>query len=128
MLKKQQNYQFIIDNMNEYTIPCTKEQACKAQKLGAPIRVTINWSLDSNCKLVNNGVDGFVLPTAEEMICWLETTIFEEINIQRFANFWEYNVYLTDDDLISHNGHYKSRTEATLAAIDAALEYLTNKK
>lgn len=70
-----------------------------------------------------------ILPTAEEMIGWLEDGVFREVNVQEFANYWEYSLYTSSDDVVdSRIRHFHSRKEATLAAIDAALEYLMSKK
>lgn len=124
--------------MNRFIIFCTEEQTKKALELGAPIELESEYynptendfKLDNPipCKSFTNGYHYAKCPTAEQMIGWLET-IFKEVNIQEFADFWEYNIYFTDDDLdILHCEHYSSRKEATLAAIDAALDYLKNKK
>lgn len=126
--------------MNRFTIYCTEEQTRKAFELGAPIiqthanpysafvdRYPMRIWVSTNDEYVDKGYV-LAIPTTEQMIGWLET-IFKEVNIQEFANFWEYNIYFTDDDLdILHCEHYNSRQEATIAAIDAALNYLVKAK
>lgn len=102
----------------DYTIFCTEEQARKALELGAQLKTyTADGYVESGCA---------ECPTAEQMIGWLEDEVFREVNIQYFGNYWEYNLYTSSEDLVSHKGNFRSRQEATFAAIDAALEYLTN--
>lgn len=109
--------------MNKYTLYCTEAQTRKALKLGAPINIVTKY------------VGGFILglshiekhyinPTAEQMIGWLEE---QDIHIdvcydmpRNYYYTFEYN------DVISC--FYPSRKEATLATIDAALEYLIHNK
>ena len=120
--------------MNRYKIYCTEEQTYKALELGAPITMfsdtgyipddtAKSWNL---CKL---GSKPFVIPTAEEMIGWLEEQ--EGIRtIDIYSSFgWHYRVKTTDDyvnDWIK--GVKNSRQEVTLSAIDAALDYLSKRK
>lgn len=95
--------------MSKYTISCSKEQVEKSLKLGAEEE----------------------LLTAEEMIGWLEKQDdIEEITILRNRAFhsWAYLVTNKRDKLVSSNNIYQSRPEATIAAIDAALEYLSSIK
>lgn len=103
--------------MKQYTIHCTEEQVKKALELGAPIEFeTLGGSSNFDMKYT-------VTPTAEEMIGWLEEQGFyfyimndyhwrEEV---QYCNNW----YHSKEDL-------GSRKEATLAAIDAALDYLVD--
>ena len=121
--------------MNKYTIYCTEEQTKKALELGAPI--THGNSRFDNDELSPIGdMDGVwmyaIIPTAEQMIGWLEeqediyTIEFDKTSITG----WRYGVYYKADNkscCMSKN-KFSSRKEATLAAIDAALEYLTNNK
>ena len=95
--------------MSQYTISCSREQVEKSLKLGAEEE----------------------LLTAEEMIGWLEEQDdVEEITIQRNRAFhsWAYLVTNKQNKLVSSSNIYQSRKEATLAAIDAALEYIKTKK
>lgn len=68
-------------------------------------------------------------PTAEQMIGWLEEQ--EGIRgVEVTESFgWHYRVKKKHDDVEDWiQGTCHTRPEATLAAIDAALEYLTNNK
>lgn len=123
--------------MEEYTIYCTEEQTKKALELGAQIKT--NWipeyllfAIDKPKVKINNEWFSLKIPTAEQMIGWLEDGKFREINVQEFGNFWEYNLYTYSGNTISrkgnYTGNYTSRPEATLDAIDAALEYLEGQK
>ena len=95
--------------MEKYSIFCTQEQTKKALELGAPI--------------THNGLDNTPLkiPTAEEMIGWLEEQgFFIRISSNGCMVLKGFEAIL--------NLSSKPRKEATIAAIDAALEYLSNKK
>ena len=69
------------------------------------------------------------IPTAEQMIGWLE----EQDSDMRFevatgiAHTWHYYIHLNYNEHYRNlfNSGFSSRKEATIAAIDAALEYLT---
>lgn len=121
--------------MDKLTIPCTKEQTLKALELGAPIDLESEYyqptehdvKLDSPipCKAFATGYHYAKCPTAEQMINWLE----EQENIKSVEvteSFgWNYRVKKKHDDVENWiKGVCKSRREATIAAIDAALEYL----
>lgn len=70
----------------------------------------------------------YCIPTAKQMIGWLENVIpvSEDLAIKQiivesyFDGRWNYFIGLKESE-----EYYPSRKEATLAAIDAALEYLT---
>lgn len=118
--------------MNRYTIYCTPEQAKKALELGAPIDNSSN-NFDSDCsdniELLSNGLYA-IIPTAEEMIGWLEEQGIQiSLNVSCF-NEWDCAVYntLMLSGLVFESNWKKTRKEAILAAIDAALDYLTNNK
>lgn len=116
--------------MNRYKIRCTEAQTKKALELGAPIKFT-EWNDDNSAYVGLKGEIYAIIPTAEQMIGWLE-----EQNI--FVNFahtsFGYDSWIkrrSDNKLLSKSlGFVSSRKEATLAAIDAALDYLllTNKQ
>lgn len=116
--------------MNRYTIYCTEEQTRKALELGAPIENLENIkgryesTLDSF--LIDNIV--YIKPTAEQMIGWLEGQRLG-IDICRDNNGYEWSVWVRKDFpfFVGNDCFLDTRTEATLAAIDAALEYLTKK-
>ena len=110
--------------MEQYTIYCTKGQTNKALELGAP--------LDEFCGFRPAVfIDGILydIPTAEQMIGWLEEqgigiTITKVMN----GDLFQYMAHVTDIQfryLGRYGTFYNSRQEATLAAIDAALEYLS---
>lgn len=124
--------------MEEYTIYCTEEQIVKALELGAPIIVTSNHSDVANKEYYevyhyeSRTTTAIVLPTAEQMIGWLEEHGFWYINTTYYVvgDYWCYHgVTNGGHDSIGRNiSHYNSRKEATLAAIDAALDYLIKMK
>lgn len=98
--------------MENYTIYCTAEQTMKALDLGAPIDHR-HYTFDNEFYAI--------LPTAEQMIGWLEEQGIY-IHTEAVANSWRY--YVTDGiEYIRHESK-PSRKEAILAAIDAALDYL----
>lgn len=112
--------------MNRYTLYCTAEQAKKALELDAPIE-------KKEIQLCDNAkhffwYDGFYYnyPTAEQMIGWLEEQgiISIEITFSKETK-WKFEMF---SEIYDYGAQYFSRKEATLAAIDAALDYLTNKK
>lgn len=102
--------------MDNYTILCTKEQTRKALDLGAPIKYVLIGPIGKDIKK-------YLEPTAEEMIGWFR----EEKNIFFVPKKVGDCNYVIIGDLKCYKS-YDSYKEATLAAIDAALEYLENKK
>lgn len=125
--------------MNRFTIYCTPELTKKALELGAHIErghegsryfnIGVPTFYDENdevCRVKNSII---FIPTAEQMIGWLEEQdIFVSINhIREGYSSWLKTI--SDNKNISENlGYVSSRKEATFAAIDAALEYLSNNK
>lgn len=116
--------------MNQYTIHCTEEQTKKALELGAQIVILPNYTEYRVFPLVkckDGNERPCVIPTSEQMIGWLETqglfiTIDKSDGGHIFYKIRKGNKYICEWNSFS------SRPEATLAAIDAALEYLINKK
>lgn len=113
--------------MEKYTIYCNEEQTKKALELGAPIETTLVRGDYNN---LHSELD---IPTAEQMIGWLEEHWFEYINISYYitGDYWCYygetkGGHDSIGGKVSRN-HYSSRKEATLAAIDVALDYLSKK-
>lgn len=106
--------------MNQYTIYCTEEQTKKALKLGAPI-ITFEVereALEGTYK--HEGVMYFQ-PSAEQLLNWLD---FKGVICEiYYRGKWYYDV-----QGLGNNVSFSSRREATLAAIDTALEYLINNK
>lgn len=106
--------------MNKYTIYCTPEQTEKALCLGAPIECKVNKSTGSFCN---------INPTAEQMLGWIESnTPIVQILLDGMEGIWGYRIYRVTTSDVLEADCYSSRQEATLAAIDAALEYLENLK
>ena len=105
--------------MNQYTIYCTPEQTKKALKLGAPIEYQLKGA--------------FKIPTAEQMIGWLEEQgISARGNCfswdeDRHKPSWQVHIYNKEIDFWEERmwGFSNSRKEAIRAAIDAALVCLT---
>lgn len=103
--------------MNSYTICCTSEQAKKALELGAPI---------ITCENKRKNTLDIVIPTAEQMIGWLEEQDgIISVEIRKYSK-WCYQIAIYDASY-DISRMFKTRKEATLAAIDVALEYLNNK-
>ena len=128
--------------MEEYTIYCTEEQTKKALELDAPIQnmsmfrygdnelpkyvYKNKWNRDCFC----------YCPTTEQMIGWLrkEHKIHPRIDCEGSKNYVVQLQFIhSSKDLDVVNKSYKgiighpgfpSPEEATLAAIDAALDYL----
>lgn len=120
--------------MNRYTIYCTEEQTKKALELGAKIEFD---SHSHGRPHIQDGCNFILLPTAEQMIGWLESqkvyinfdTTSEEGENSNFIITWQYFIYNRYHDSINEEFvEYSSRPEATLAAIDAALDYLIKNK
>lgn len=123
--------------MNRYTIYCTEAQAKKAFELGAPIECyTTNIRNEDNL-ITFETKEVFIRPTAEQMCGWLEEQglyVFAEPQPYNGGRLWIGNVYNINSPSNYHSYNclflqeYSSRQEATLAAIDAALEYLRKNK
>lgn len=117
--------------MNKYTIYCTEEQTKKARELGAPIKATSfptpNRVDYDDCYVEYKGYY-LEIPTAEQMIGWLEkqgilvdvSSAFNHTNVKIYG----YRIGFGFNDYVSDAVDYPTRKEATLAAIDAALDYL----
>lgn len=110
--------------MNKYTIYCTEKQTKKALELGAPIE---RDGYEDRPYIYYDGA--YLIPTVEQMIGWLEE---QGIMFNIATNpFDEYKVIMSkagNYDNIANIEWNKRRKEATLAAIDAALEYLIKNK
>lgn len=131
--------------MNKYTIYCTKAQTKRAFEFGAPIKANKDYSNgnlpETLCvygDIVNKddyGVGECIIlhiPTAEQMCGWLEGKGLElRVIKQRFRDGTSAYIFaMLDNDgyfIPGKNMVYPSRPEATLAVIDTALEYLSNK-
>lgn len=113
--------------MNRYQIFCTPEQTKKALELGAPIKAATFTRPGDGKKVVEIGeYNLYSIPTAEQMIGWIEEQgSITDIGIYLVFQ-WGYYIYNGKYCIKNNNGKYLTRKEATLAAIDAALEYLSN--
>ena len=115
--------------MNKYTIYCTPEQTKKAFELGAPIQfASINDIRFGRYIEVESNNETYEIPTTEQMIGWLE----EQGIIYDLESCWGSYVNITvwdspNRELVIEINELNCK-EATLAAIDAALEYLENLK
>ena len=123
--------------MNRYTIYCTEEQTRKAFELGAPkLTVCPNYqgSIITGTMMIGN--DLMYIPTAEQMTEWLlqEHDILCDVFPLDgcFDSTWfAFRIAKRDGKWIKFESNvkdYSTRKEATLAAIDAALEYLSQTK
>lgn len=116
--------------LSDYTIRCTPEQVCKAINLGAMLDIC-DWrhvDTPSCMTMTNNGelIGHFMLPTAEQMIGWLEE---QGVRISIYGHSsYSYISQLFDNSVEKYFKVFYSRPEATLATIDAALDYLLTKK
>lgn len=134
--------------MNRYTIYCTEEQTEKALELGAPIEINSHpplngekfmWLSPPADAIAWNNSTNCLVPTAEQMIGWLEEQgIHIKIDCEGSLNYVVQLQFINspkDLDVINRSykgiiGHrgFPSCEEATLAAIDAALDYLISNK
>ena len=115
--------------MNRYTLYCTAEQTKKALELGAPIE-------KKEIQVCDNAkhffwYDGFYYnyPTAEQMIGFLEeqaSICSIEIDCDTINKVWMYFLYTNKEETTEWKSLFPSRKEATLEAIDVALNYLTD--
>lgn len=115
--------------MKKYTILCTPEQTMLALKLGAPVMAL---KPGAPIKAIVDFRNILHIPTAEQLIGWLEDkTNITEVFVTEVSEGWyyvvEYKVGKTHDAIVYPN-YYDNRKEATIAAIDAALKYLTYNK
>lgn len=118
--------------MSDYTILCTETQTRKALELGAPILNYHNAIVSDSLPHYIVGEIGkdwnvFICSTAEQMLGWLESQHpIDHIDIYKQITTWRFCVYTSTLDRRAGKGD--SRQEATLAAIDSALEYLSQNK
>lgn len=113
-----------MGTMTDYTIYCTNTQTDKALALGAPIEFQEDASMDDGKSPIR--------PTAEQMIGWLEShdSISEVIIATNALGGWFSRIHDADGEAAGIDNYtlYISRKKATLAAIDAALDYLSQNK
>lgn len=134
-----------MTTMNRYTIYCTEAQTKKALELDAPLteipfRTEMKPDTCNKYGFIHLNNTYFVIPTTEQMIGWLrkEHNIHPRIDCEGSENYVVKLQFINsskDLDVVNKSykgiiGHpgFPSPEEATIAAIDAALEYLTNNK
>lgn len=117
-----------MKTLDEYTIYCTDTQIRKALKLGAEIKLIKVYE--------GRPEQGYnVIVTAEQIIEWLaeQGITFEILMISKkivYFSLWRIDDKSTHPIVGYSDDGYSTRKEATLAGIDAALDYLIkiNKK
>lgn len=121
--------------MDKYTIFCTPEQTKKALCLGALIDIKYGSirhrpSLEELKYLFAYNEYWHVIPTAEQMIGWLEENGILDIVISRRMSpkTYGYTVWFSENTFVQEKHSFNSRREATLVAITVALEHLENNK
>lgn len=120
--------------MSDYTLYCNTIQTRKAIELGAPIESKSLMGSPNSWTGKAYIIEGNICalpPTAEQMISWLESNpLISEIRIeQNTFKHWFYVIYDEHSNYLPIGVKYSSsRQETTLAAIDAALDYLNKKK
>lgn len=117
--------------MNKYTIYCTPQQTKKALELGAPMNYVETNTPTPNITRIQCGFETDIyveIPTAEQMVGWLDEQGVK-INFyssSRYTYELHYANNYNNDVVISES--FSTCKEASLAAIDAALEYLETQK
>lgn len=120
-------------NMEQFETYCTEEQTKKAFELGAPLKqvfynVVTKDALERYNLVLIDGKE-YKIPTAGQMIEWLEKRGISEILVIKSSfvgKIWGFGISDQNGFITGNTKDLNSRKEATLAAIDASLEYLTN--
>lgn len=118
--------------MDQFTIYCTQEQTKKALELGAPIEDIPMFLYGENAapKYVHknewNRECFCYCPTAEQMIGWLEEKDITVKLVKGDIRWYARPCSCKNTDF--NRDGYCSRKEATLAAIDSALDFLSVKE
>lgn len=122
-----------MKTISDYTIYCTEEQTRKALGLGAPIEF-IKVGKGKPCHYITSKEKRgyYVIPTAEQMVRWLEeqgciTYVYPVIKDGQEVLSARIKVMYKSGSLNLLCGYDKGYS-VILTAIDAALEYLENKK
>lgn len=114
--------------MNRFTIFCTETQTRKALELGAPIRfASINDIRLGRYIEVESDNKVYVIPTTEQMIGWLRSKNIHIVIHKDVVDKWSaygHNIEPIEFTIFDRLIGFNSYEEATLAAIDAVLEYL----
>lgn len=128
--------------MNKYIIYCTPEQTERALELGASIILFCKDYMHGHINYMGSPIsighyvlihkDLYYAPTTEQMIGWLikEHGILPVIDMANSMSFKHGFAAMIkmENNIKRFVGIYPTPKEATLAAIDAALEYLINNK
>lgn len=114
--------------MNKYQIYCTEDQTKKAFELGAPL-IRYNCYIHRFVNPCGIGKECYIVPTAEQMIGWIEERLMGSIDItlDNPPIKWKYEVWNKNFTCYECEEGFASRKDVTRAAINAALEYLSNK-
>lgn len=137
-----------MKTMSDYTLFCTPEQTRKALELGAPIKEAMSrynaWNALQRIKsgketyeeYANKGVaiingkyvvKALTIPTAEQMLGFFRSKNIHIVIQKDVVDDWSaygHEIAPVEFTVFDRLTGYKSYKEATLAAIDAALEYL----
>lgn len=106
--------------MKEFEIRCTPQQTQKALQLGASIEMD---SHTHGIPYIQNGTNFYLCPTAEEMIGFLRSKGIK-FHFDDETNYWNIGV---DSGTLPLRWYGQSE-DKELAAIDAALDYLSKKE
>lgn len=124
-----------MKTISDYTIYCTEEQTGKAVELGAPINNSYyGICCDPTEKIGLIGENHYaIIPTAEQMISWLEKEKSISVEVSRQYGINKYCYYIFDNygndiESLESKIKFNSRKDAVLAGIDIALKYITNYK
>lgn len=121
-----------MKTISDYTIYCTESQIKRAIELGAKMEYAkvIDTIYGNSIRIPEETGEFYQNPTAEQMIGFLLDNGITDMVISRKKNphTFGFNIWYGMNGLIQEEIQYPSRPEATLAAIDAALDYLTNNK
>lgn len=118
-----------MKTISDYTIYCTSEQTQKAIELGVPIDHSSSQFDDDctdNIELLSNGLYA-IIPTAEQMIGFFRSKNIHIVIHKDVIDKWSvygHEIVPIEFTIFDRLTGYNSFEEATIAAIDAALEYL----
>lgn len=115
--------------MDEDIIYCTEEQTRKAYELGLSLNFGYHQS-DFRDSVKIRSLLYVEIPTAEKMVALLEGQgVLVDVGAsfdQKNTPLYLYRIGISFNNYFSNAIDYHSRKEATLAAIDATLNYLSN--
>lgn len=119
--------------MKRYSIYCTESQVKQAFELGAPIIADTQEIKFAGRNGLPFDIDRVVIPTTEQMLCWLEEQGLRFMIGSKQDNYdcISYGCVIRhkdSSDVIYIKSHITSRKEVTIAAIDAALDYLIKER